>query len=128
MKYCYSNSLDSYPSVLWQVRELRFGRHHAVPLPQDHHHQVAATHLGQTQLRGSSRLLLCHSPPQLHLLQVEAVGGSPTSELGKDTLHQDVPLCVHVSEGGGDEDANTFPPEVRNKEGKIRSGKYFFLI
>ncbi|TNN54780.1 hypothetical protein EYF80_034986 [Liparis tanakae] len=113
-------TLEKYKPVLRQVREDRFRGHQAVPLPQDPHHHLAATHLRQAQLGGPGRLLLRHAPTQLHLLQVEAVRGGAAPELREHGAHQDVALRVHVSEGGGDEDADASPPEDGGEEWAVK--------
>lgn len=86
----------------------------------DPHHHLAATHLRQAQLGGPGRLLLRHAPTQLHLLQVEAVRGGAAPELREHGAHQDVALRMHVSEGGGDEDAYASPPDDGGEEWVVK--------
>ena len=63
--------------------------------------------LGEAQRQDLTlrRLLLGDAPAQIHLGEGDKAFGALAAQLGEDPLHQQIPLPLHVPEGGGDEDA-----------------------
>ena len=83
-------------------------RHPAIT-PTQHAHETRVAFINDLAAHLHRILIARHTPPQIHVHQMDAIFHQFLAQLGEHESHQMIPFRLHVAEGAANKDANGFP-------------------